>query len=122
MSLGVGAPHATGFLAGKGCVVLGSASSFRSGVPSWRHTHPSPPARQLPTVIAKVLFTTGFIWATSEHDDTPSRIIIILQEFCNLIIEMVTLPLPVSPCPRRWRSRAVTRTQSGWHRGLRAPG
>uniref|UniRef100_A0A667HHJ3 Dynein axonemal heavy chain 17 n=1 Tax=Lynx canadensis TaxID=61383 RepID=A0A667HHJ3_LYNCA len=42
----------------------------------------------LPTVIAKVLFTTGFIWATSEHDDTPSRIIIILQEFCNLIIEM----------------------------------
>ncbi|XP_040312713.1 dynein axonemal heavy chain 17 [Herpailurus yagouaroundi] len=42
----------------------------------------------LPTVIAKVLFTTGFIWATSEHDDKPSRIIIILQEFCNLIIEM----------------------------------
>ncbi|GAB5581369.1 dynein axonemal heavy chain 17 isoform X1 [Prionailurus iriomotensis] len=42
----------------------------------------------LPTIIAKVLFTTGFIWATSEHDDTPSRIIIILQEFCNLIIEM----------------------------------
>uniref|UniRef100_A0A673VKH9 Dynein axonemal heavy chain 17 n=1 Tax=Suricata suricatta TaxID=37032 RepID=A0A673VKH9_SURSU len=41
-----------------------------------------------PTFIAKVLFTICFIWATSEHDNTPSRIIIILQEFCNLIVEM----------------------------------
>ncbi|XP_039082400.1 dynein heavy chain 17, axonemal [Hyaena hyaena] len=42
----------------------------------------------LPPFIAKVLFTICFIWATSEHDNTPSRVIVILQEFCNLIIEM----------------------------------
>ncbi|CAD7668337.1 unnamed protein product [Nyctereutes procyonoides] len=42
----------------------------------------------LPTFIAKVLHTICFIWATSEHYNTPSRIIVILQEFCNQIIEM----------------------------------
>ncbi|XP_008068583.1 dynein heavy chain 17, axonemal [Carlito syrichta] len=42
----------------------------------------------LPTFIAKVLDTIGFIWATSKHYNTPSRIIVILQEFCNQIIEM----------------------------------
>ncbi|XP_005407434.1 PREDICTED: dynein heavy chain 17, axonemal [Chinchilla lanigera] len=42
----------------------------------------------LPTFIAKVLDTICFIWATSEHYNTPSRIIVILQEFCNQIIEM----------------------------------
>nr|XP_020013652.1 dynein heavy chain 17, axonemal [Castor canadensis] len=42
----------------------------------------------LPTFIAKVLDTICFIWATSEHYNTPSRVIVILQEFCNQIIEM----------------------------------
>ncbi|XP_012658288.1 dynein heavy chain 17, axonemal [Otolemur garnettii] len=42
----------------------------------------------LPTFIAKVLDTIAFIWATSEHYNTPSRTIVILQEFCNQIIEM----------------------------------
>uniref|UniRef100_A0A8C8YTJ5 Dynein axonemal heavy chain 17 n=1 Tax=Prolemur simus TaxID=1328070 RepID=A0A8C8YTJ5_PROSS len=42
----------------------------------------------LPNFIAKVLGTIGFIWATSEHYNTPSRVIVILQEFCNQIIEM----------------------------------
>ncbi|XP_016061753.1 PREDICTED: dynein heavy chain 17, axonemal [Miniopterus natalensis] len=42
----------------------------------------------LPTFIAKVLYTIGFIWATSKHYNTPSRVIVILQEFCNQIIEM----------------------------------
>uniref|UniRef100_G3TNR2 Dynein axonemal heavy chain 17 n=1 Tax=Loxodonta africana TaxID=9785 RepID=G3TNR2_LOXAF len=42
----------------------------------------------LPTFIAKVMYTICFIWATSEHYNTPSRIIVILQEFCNQIIEM----------------------------------
>ncbi|XP_037666336.1 dynein heavy chain 17, axonemal [Choloepus didactylus] len=42
----------------------------------------------LPTFIAKVLYTICFIWANSEHYNTPSRIIVILQEFCNQIIEM----------------------------------
>ncbi|XP_007535628.1 dynein axonemal heavy chain 17 [Erinaceus europaeus] len=42
----------------------------------------------LPTFIAKVMYTICFIWATSEHYNTPSRIIVILQEFCNQVIEM----------------------------------
>ncbi|XP_011822268.1 PREDICTED: dynein heavy chain 17, axonemal [Mandrillus leucophaeus] len=41
----------------------------------------------LPTFIAKVLDTICFIWATSEYYNTPVRIIVILQEFCNQIIE-----------------------------------
>uniref|UniRef100_A0A9L0SQL6 Dynein axonemal heavy chain 17 n=1 Tax=Equus caballus TaxID=9796 RepID=A0A9L0SQL6_HORSE len=51
----------------------------------------------LPTFIAKVLYTICFIWATSEHYNTPSRIIVILQEFCNQIIEMVPSPSPWPP-------------------------
>nr|XP_031541762.1 dynein heavy chain 17, axonemal [Vicugna pacos] len=42
----------------------------------------------LPTFITKVLCTVCFIWATSGHYNTPSRIIVILQEFCNQLIEM----------------------------------
>ncbi|XP_048222854.1 dynein axonemal heavy chain 17 [Perognathus longimembris pacificus] len=42
----------------------------------------------LPTYIAKVLNTICFIWATSEYYNTPSRVIVILQEFCNQLIEM----------------------------------
>lgn len=40
---------------------------------------------QLPTFIAKVLNTICLIWATSKHYNTPSRVIVILQEFCNQI-------------------------------------
>lgn len=46
---------------------------------------------QVPTYIAKVLFTIAFIWANSEHYNTPSRLIVMLQEVCNLLIEMVRL-------------------------------
>ncbi|XP_037350847.1 dynein axonemal heavy chain 17 isoform X1 [Talpa occidentalis] len=42
----------------------------------------------LPTYITKVLYTICFIWATSEHYNSPSRIIVILQEFFNQLIEM----------------------------------
>ncbi|KAM5306863.1 dynein axonemal heavy chain 17 isoform 1-T1 [Glossophaga mutica] len=42
----------------------------------------------LPTFIAKALHTICFIWATSKHYNTPSRVIVILQEFCNQIIEL----------------------------------
>uniref|UniRef100_A0A8W4FMS4 Dynein axonemal heavy chain 17 n=1 Tax=Sus scrofa TaxID=9823 RepID=A0A8W4FMS4_PIG len=60
---------------------------------------------QLPTFIAKVLDTVCFIWATSEHYNTPSRVIVILQEFCNQLIETVAPPglgrppLPAAPVP-----------------------
>ncbi|XP_045691837.1 dynein axonemal heavy chain 17 [Phyllostomus hastatus] len=42
----------------------------------------------LPTFIAKALYTICYIWATSKHYNTPSRVIVILQEFCNMIIEL----------------------------------
>ncbi|ERE69011.1 dynein heavy chain 17, axonemal [Cricetulus griseus] len=42
----------------------------------------------LPNFIVKVLSTICFIWATSEHYNTPSRVIVILREFSNQIIEM----------------------------------
>lgn len=96
------------------------ASWLWSGSRTWRVPLPSPwgsppgavgrgvlrccdkaPARpvspQLPTFITKVLYTICFIWATSEHYSTPSRVIVILQEFCNQLIEMVA-PRPWPPC------------------------
>lgn len=54
---------------------------------------------QLPRYIVKVLSTICFIWATSEHYNTPSRVIVILREFCNQIIEMVTFVAPAWPSP-----------------------
>lgn len=60
--------------------------------------HP-PLSAQLPTFIAKALCAISFIWATSEHYNTPSRIIVFLQEFCNQIIEMVTWPGRAAPPP-----------------------
>uniref|UniRef100_A0A4X1URR4 Dynein axonemal heavy chain 17 n=1 Tax=Sus scrofa TaxID=9823 RepID=A0A4X1URR4_PIG len=59
---------------------------------------PPGPSLQLPTFIAKVLDTVCFIWATSEHYNTPSRVIVILQEFCNQLIETVAPP-GLAPSP-----------------------
>ncbi|KAM9001324.1 dynein axonemal heavy chain 17 [Sarcophilus harrisii] len=42
----------------------------------------------LPIFISKVLFTICFIWSNSEYYNTPSRIIVILQEIFNQFIEM----------------------------------
>lgn len=67
---------------------------------------------QLPTFIAKVLYTICLIWANSKHYNTPSRVIVILQEFCNQVMDMVG-PLPAA---RR------ARTGPGWRRGTQAPG
>ncbi|XP_015272477.1 PREDICTED: dynein heavy chain 17, axonemal [Gekko japonicus] len=43
---------------------------------------------QLPPFINSVMYTICLIWANSEYYNTPSRIIVILQEICNLVIEM----------------------------------
>ncbi|XP_034645210.1 dynein heavy chain 17, axonemal-like [Trachemys scripta elegans] len=43
---------------------------------------------QLSPYIDSVMYTVCLIWANSEHYNTPSRIIVILQEICNLLIEM----------------------------------
>lgn len=44
---------------------------------------------QLRPYIDRVLCTVCLTWVHSEHYSTPSRIIVILQEICNLLIEMV---------------------------------
>lgn len=92
-----------------------------------------PVSPQLPTFIAKVLHTICFIWATSEHYNTPSRIIVILQEFCNEIIEMVPSPSPWPPhrhhrilsplppgCPPAHTPRPFKSRQRYWHRDFQA--
>ncbi|XP_019398323.1 PREDICTED: dynein heavy chain 17, axonemal [Crocodylus porosus] len=43
---------------------------------------------QLPPYIDQVLYTVCLVWANSGHYSTPSRIIVILQEICNLFIEL----------------------------------
>lgn len=54
---------------------------------------------QLPTFIAKGLYTICFIWATCEHYRMPSRVLVILQEFCNQLIEMVATYLLAATFP-----------------------
>ncbi|XP_035168476.1 LOW QUALITY PROTEIN: dynein heavy chain 17, axonemal [Oxyura jamaicensis] len=43
---------------------------------------------QLQSYIDRVLYTVCLTWVHSEHYNTPSRVIVILQEICNLLIEM----------------------------------
>uniref|UniRef100_A0A670I3M4 Dynein axonemal heavy chain 17 n=1 Tax=Podarcis muralis TaxID=64176 RepID=A0A670I3M4_PODMU len=44
---------------------------------------------QLPPFISNVMYTVCLIWANSEYYNIPSRIIVVLQEICNLFIELV---------------------------------
>uniref|UniRef100_A0A8D0B8Z9 Dynein heavy chain tail domain-containing protein n=1 Tax=Salvator merianae TaxID=96440 RepID=A0A8D0B8Z9_SALMN len=44
---------------------------------------------QVPPYINNVIYTVCLIWANSEYYNVPSRVIVILQEICNLLIEMV---------------------------------
>lgn len=60
-----------------------------------------------------MLSTICFIWATSEHYNTPSRVIVILREFCNQIIEMVTtFPSLVFPHPLFFFGLGILRLQA----------
>ncbi|KAM9412460.1 dynein axonemal heavy chain 17-like [Salvelinus alpinus] len=43
---------------------------------------------QLPTYVGAVMHTVCLTWANSEHYSHPARIIVILQEICNLFIDM----------------------------------
>ncbi|XP_025892623.1 dynein heavy chain 17, axonemal [Nothoprocta perdicaria] len=43
---------------------------------------------QLQPCIDRVLFTLGLVWARSRHYNSPARVIVILREICNLLIEM----------------------------------
>ncbi|MEE6512880.1 hypothetical protein FKM82_020191 [Ascaphus truei] len=43
---------------------------------------------QLPPLISNVMFTVCLVWAESQHYNTSSRVIVIVQEICNLLVEM----------------------------------
>uniref|UniRef100_A0A803TIG4 Dynein axonemal heavy chain 17 n=1 Tax=Anolis carolinensis TaxID=28377 RepID=A0A803TIG4_ANOCA len=43
---------------------------------------------QLPSFINSVIYSVCLVWANSEYYNIPSRIIVILQEICNLFIEL----------------------------------
>uniref|UniRef100_A0A803SM46 Dynein axonemal heavy chain 17 n=1 Tax=Anolis carolinensis TaxID=28377 RepID=A0A803SM46_ANOCA len=45
-------------------------------------------AEQLPSFINSVIYSVCLVWANSEYYNIPSRIIVILQEICNLFIEL----------------------------------
>lgn len=62
--------------------------------------------RQLQSYIDRVLYAVCLTWVHSEHYNTPSRVIVILQEICNLLIEMVLPGLRGTEPPLRrgrWR-------------------
>nr|XP_003217173.1 PREDICTED: LOW QUALITY PROTEIN: dynein heavy chain 17, axonemal [Anolis carolinensis] len=44
--------------------------------------------QQLPSFINSVIYSVCLVWANSEYYNIPSRIIVILQEICNLFIEL----------------------------------
>lgn len=105
----------------------GEPSSGGPGRTGWgtRQPRPAPSSdlghfSQLPSYIVKVLSTICFIWATSEHYNTPSRVIVILREFCNQIIEMVTpVPGPALPHAPVLPAPQLERNLWGWGSFLR---
>ena len=46
---------------------------------------------QLQPRLAPVLHTLCLVWANSAHYRMPSRIIVVLQEICNLLIRIVSV-------------------------------
>ena len=44
---------------------------------------------QLDTLLPPLFHTLCLIWSRSQYYCTPQRLVILLQEFCNLIIEKV---------------------------------
>lgn len=41
-------------------------------------------------MLPPLLHTVCLVWANSKYYNTPARIIVLLQEICNMIIEMVS--------------------------------
>ena len=46
---------------------------------------------EIEKVLPALMHTVGLIWANSKFYCRPSRIIVLLQEMCNMLIEMVIL-------------------------------
>ncbi len=44
---------------------------------------------QAEKLLVPLMHTICLVWANSEHYNTPARIIVLLQETCNMLIDMV---------------------------------
>lgn len=44
-------------------------------------------------LLAPMMHTVCLVWANSEHYNTPGRIVVLLQEICNLLIDLVCIHL-----------------------------
>ena len=70
---------------------------------------------QLQPYVDRALCTVRLLWAHCQHYSSPARIIVVLQEICNLLIEMVE--------PRGWwrLQRDRGRAAPSHHRLLQPP-
>ena len=48
------------------------------------------PFDQCEPYLRPLMHTVCLVWANSDYYNTPTRIIVLMQEICNLIIEMVS--------------------------------
>ena len=48
------------------------------------------PFDQCKPYLRPLMHTISLVWANSDYYNTPTRIIVLMQEICNLIIEMVS--------------------------------
>ena len=53
-------------------------------------------------LLAPMMNALCLVWSHSEYYNTPARIIVLLQEICNMLINMVSIyrRLPLSRIPR----------------------
>ena len=69
---------------------------------------------EIEKILPALMHTIGLIWANSKFYCRPSRIIVLLQEMCNMLIEMVSNEIGwwssqnkgsrLIICHRSWRS------------------
>uniref|UniRef100_A0A8C6JJL6 Dynein heavy chain tail domain-containing protein n=1 Tax=Melopsittacus undulatus TaxID=13146 RepID=A0A8C6JJL6_MELUD len=79
-------------------------------------TQPQPrsngaPLPQLQPYLDRALCTVRLLRATCLHYSSPVRVVVILQEICNLLIHLVEPPPPPEPPPP-----ALGQEWDGWHR------
>lgn len=61
---------------------------------------------EIEKVLPALMHTIGLIWANSKFYCRPARIIVLLQEMCNMLIEMVRIGRKKSTCGK-WALKAV---------------
>ena len=61
---------------------------------------------EIEKVLPALMHTIGLIWANSKFYCRPARIIVLLQEMCNMLIDMVRIKRKKSTC-RNWTFRQL---------------